>query len=243
MPCLQCLWIVSQRTTLWCSLSNFRSVRDVVSSSNNEPSLALHHMEAMPTSTGAAGSSGTDEQQVRKACTRHEPGVESRRQFQVSFGSDGTLHVKHVTLGKNGEYLGSPFLAAEPERLKAVACCYQGPQLSTLFYNAVGRLVTTVFDMPIGTVAFIDDKFAEVQGAAGVSVVEPTPREYSICTWTLIPLKPEVLVVEDLTTDGRYACHPVVCQKPHIRFYASAPLVTSTGFRLGTLYVLSVDLD
>lgn len=161
-----------------------------------------------------------------------------KNSLQVSFGFDGALHIQHVSLGNKEEYLGSPFLPSEPDRLKALACCFQGPRLPQTFYDAVSKLVTTLFDMPIGTVVFIDQKHAVVQGAAGMKVAEPTIREYSICTWTLIPIKPEVLVVEDLTTDGRYSSHPVVCQPPHIRFYASVPLVTSTGFRLGTLYVV-----
>ena len=30
------------------------------------------------------------------------------------------------------------------------------------------------------------------------------PRELSICGWTLQPLEPEVLIIEDLTIDARY---------------------------------------
>lgn len=148
------------------------------------------------------------------------------------------LEVQHIV--GTPEYLGSPFLLSEPERLKALTCCFQQNCLPQSFYDAVGRLVSTIFGMPVGTVVFIDDEFANLKGASGVELAEPTPREHSICTWTLVPLNPEVLVVEDLTADGRYASHPAVCQPPFIGFYASAPLVTSTGFRLGTLYVLFV---
>lgn len=65
-------------------------------------------------------------------------------------------------------------------------------------------------------------------------------RRWSVCTWALVPTKPEVLVVEDLSSDARFKASPLVAQAPKLRFYAGAPIVTSGGLRLGTL--CSVDL-
>ncbi len=33
--------------------------------------------------------------------------------------------------------------------------------------------------------------------------LKPVPRPYALCTWSLVPDSPEVLMVEDLTQDAR----------------------------------------
>ncbi|KAF6255541.1 GAF domain-like protein [Scenedesmus sp. NREL 46B-D3] len=56
----------------------------------------------------------------------------------------------------------------------------------------------------------------------------------SFCGWTLSSQQPAVLVVNDTLQDARFADN-VHVQSGAIRFYCGAPLVSSTGHRLGTL--------
>ncbi|KAK9808830.1 hypothetical protein WJX72_004554 [[Myrmecia] bisecta] len=76
----------------------------------------------------------------------------------------------------------------------------------------------------------------------GNSSIPPTAvetgRDSSFCAWTLLPLHPEVLVVQDAQEDVRFKDNPLVLGDPFIRFYAGAPLVTSTGHRLGSLCLI-----
>ena len=63
-------------------------------------------------------------------------------------------------------------------------------------------------------------------------------RKASFCDQIHVSDGPEVVVLEDLTADSRFSAHPNVAGAPHLRFYAGAPLVGSTGHRYGTLCVL-----
>lgn len=102
---------------------------------------------------------------------------------------------------------------------------------------AITTLLTTILDMPIAACDFFEDctlRVAEATGWTGGNIV---PRNLALCSWILLPLRPECLVINDLSADGRFKEHPGVAEGPKFRFYAGAPLLTDTGYRLGTLYV------
>ncbi len=46
-----------------------------------------------------------------------------------------------------------------------------------------------------------------------------------------------LLEIQDISADPRYAAHPMVTGKTGLRFYASMPLITSEGHRIGSLCV------
>lgn len=63
-------------------------------------------------------------------------------------------------------------------------------------------------------------------------------RDVSFCAYALA--EPDILVVDDLRADPRFAANPMVTSEPHLRFYAGAPLITPEGVAIGTLCVLDV---
>ena len=95
----------------------------------------------------------------------------------------------------------------------------------------------TIFNVPIAIVSLVDAERQWFKSICGLGATE-TDRRSSFCAWTLLPAHPEVLVVPDACQDARFAANPLVTGEPGIRFYAGAPLVASTGDRLGSLCVI-----
>lgn len=65
-----------------------------------------------------------------------------------------------------------------------------------------------------------------------------TAKSLAAALRTLLPDKPELLIVENALTDARFCRNPLVVGPPDIRFYAGCPLVASNGMRLGSLCII-----
>ncbi|MEV7607126.1 GAF domain-containing sensor histidine kinase [Paenarthrobacter sp. NPDC089322] len=99
------------------------------------------------------------------------------------------------------------------------------------------RLATELCDAPYGVVNIIS---AEHQHQIGAWGVDPgvCSREDSMCAKVF--LSREKTVVPDATLDQRFADNPFVTGEiGNVRFYASVPLQTESGFVPGTLCVFS----
>lgn len=153
---------------------------------------------------------------------------------QHEFRDDNTCVLKQVQ-GKRS-FTGAPcFAETEHERCAMGAALTRTLAAREPVLDELAALVSRLFEAPIGIVALVDIEHTHIRGGTGMEQAQPTDRRWSICTWMLVPMKPEVLVVEDLSKDARFASHPLVCEPPFICFYAGAPLVMSSGHRLGTL--------
>ena len=102
-------------------------------------------------------------------------------------------------------------------------------------FDRIVNMAKRRFGVPIALVTFMDTN-RNFFKARGNLLMSETPRDISFCAHTI--LNDDVLVVEDATTDERFAENPFVVGDFHLRFYAGAPLITSSGYRIGTVCLL-----
>lgn len=102
-------------------------------------------------------------------------------------------------------------------------------------FDRITRLATHCLDAPIALVTLVDDDRQWFKSCVGLDVRE-TEREHSFCAHNLNG--DSVMIIEDTTTDPRFAENPLVTGPTHVRFYAGAPLLTPDGYVLGSLCVL-----
>jgi predicted PurR-regulated permease PerM len=106
-------------------------------------------------------------------------------------------------------------------------------------YDSITRQLADTFDVPISLISLVDAdrQFWKTQVSLPDDLDEAreVPRNTSLCGQVVG--HNELLVVEDLTLDPRFADNPFVKDRG-IRFYAGVPLRTSTGHAVGSLCIL-----
>lgn len=100
-------------------------------------------------------------------------------------------------------------------------------------YDRLVRIAVALFQVPIAHITLVDaDRTWAKASASGRGWEQP--RTTSICAHTILSDQP--LVISDALMDDRFADHPMVTGKPHLRFYAGHPL-SIAGQRVGTLCI------
>jgi GAF domain-containing protein len=126
--------------------------------------------------------------------------------------------------------------AVKADRLAAVARyeILDTPRDGT--FDRIAQIAATTFGTPIATVTIVDaDRvwFAACEGLDGVTQIGTEP---GLCASAV--LQDDLYVVNDAVVDPRTLEHPLVRGELGLRFYAAAPIVTSDGYRLGTVNVI-----
>ena len=102
-------------------------------------------------------------------------------------------------------------------------------------YNDIATLAAFICDVPIALISFVDSQRQWFKSTVGLNVAQ-TPRDVSFCAHAI--LGKDIMVVKDVLLDKRFVNNPLVTCAPGIRFYAGVPLVTPSGYSIGTLCVI-----
>jgi signal transduction histidine kinase len=123
----------------------------------------------------------------------------------------------------------------EIQRLNALASYQIFDTESEKEFDELASLASTICDVPIALITFIDADRQAFKSHHGTDMRE-NKRELSFCTHALASDE-EIMIVNDARLDARFSENPVVTGPAHITFYAGVPLINEDGYALGTICV------
>ena len=105
-------------------------------------------------------------------------------------------------------------------------------------FDDVSELTRRLAGTEIGIISLVDSKRQWFKSCVGAPYgQQETPRDISFCGHTILQREP--LIINDALQDPRFADSSMVVGEPFLRFYAGFPLITTSGFVVGSLCAIS----
>lgn len=107
--------------------------------------------------------------------------------------------------------------------------------ISEMGFTRLIHLAANIFKVPVVLVSLIEAERQFFAGSLGIATCE-TPRDISFCSQTIN--SKGIFVIPDTLADPEFSNNPLVLGEPFIRFYAGVPLITQTGYAIGSLCII-----
>ena len=130
-----------------------------------------------------------------------------------------------------------PFASNEHARLREVREVVGSVRKGDPVLERVAERARDLLGSPAAMVSVVESDHQRFLARVGLDL-DATPRDYSICSHTIMSDAP--LVLANTLETPEFAAHPAVAQEPHVRFYVGAPIILSSGFRVGSVCALDV---
>lgn len=131
-----------------------------------------------------------------------------------------------------------PVPANEAQRLAALAQSGLMDSEDDAAFDRLTWLASHATGCPMALISLLSAQRQWSKSRVGVDSHEMA-RSLAFCSHGL--MQDEPFVVEDASTDPRFADNPMVTGAPFIRFYAGYPVRTADGLALGSLCVLDTE--
>src|SRR6056297_2338615 len=128
-----------------------------------------------------------------------------------------------------------PFASNEHARLKEVREVVGPARNGDPVLQRVADRASVLLGSPAAVVSVVESEHQWFLARVGIDL-DATPRDYSICSRTIMSNEP--LVLADTLKNPEFAAHPAVMLEPRVRFYVGAPIILSSGFRVGSVCAL-----
>ncbi|MEO6740888.1 MAG: AI-2E family transporter [Chthoniobacteraceae bacterium] len=155
--------------------------------------------------------------------------------------ADALVQIAKLAPPLTGEMTPAPIPEDEEERLAALAALNLLDTEAEPVFDRITAKLARVFEVPIALISLIDRDRQFFKSAVGLPEIlakaRQTARNISICGHVVA--QNQVMVVEDLARDRRFANNPLL--KEHgIRFYAGVPLLAPNGQPIGALCLMDL---
>ncbi len=131
--------------------------------------------------------------------------------------------------------MSAPLPIDEEERLRALSAYGALDTPMEPAFDRITRLAARIFRVPVALISLIDRERQWLKSHFGTDLQETT-REHAFCAHTILQCR--TLIIPDATLDARFCGNPFVTGAENVRFYAGAPLITPSGYCLGSLCLL-----